>query len=79
MKLLRWLSAGVSTVLIAFVRFYQIAIGPWFPKMCRFEPSCSVYMIEAIRRRGPAVGVLKGLWRLLRCNPFFRGGYDPVE
>jgi putative membrane protein insertion efficiency factor len=76
---IRWLSIGLSWILIALVRFYQLFIGPWLPAMCRFEPSCSRYMVQAIRRRGPVVGLLMGIWRLLRCNPFFRGGYDPVE
>lgn len=79
MKLLRWIARVLSAVLIGLVRGYQILISPWLPKVCRFEPSCSQYMIDAIRKRGPIIGLLKGTWRLLRCNPFFRGGYDPVD
>ena len=70
---------GVGRALIALVRGYQMLVSPWLPPLCRFRPSCSQYMIEAIRRKGPIVGVMKGLWRLLRCNPFCRGGYDPVD
>ena len=46
---------------------------------CRFLPTCSEYTIEAIQERGLVVGLLKGAWRILRCNPFCKGGYDPVD
>jgi uncharacterized protein len=46
---------------------------------CRFAPTCSAYALEAIEQRGPFVGSLKALWRILRCNPLCRGGYDPVD
>ena len=62
---------------IALVRLYQVAASA-FPSPCRFEPSCSAYMIGAVERHG----VLRGMWlgsrRLLRCHPFHRGGFDPV-
>ena len=61
------------------VRFYQLAISPWLPGCCRFEPTCSQYFIEAVRRKGIVRGTLMGLWRICRCNPFCKGGYDPVE
>lgn len=67
-------------LLIAPLRFYQKVLSPLKPApTCRFQPTCSEYAIEAIQRRGPVVGLLKAIWRLLRCNPLFRGGYDPVE
>ena len=63
---------------LAPIRFYQRFISPYLPPMCRFEPSCSHYAVEAIEVHG----ALKGLWlavrRFLRCNVFFPGGYDPV-
>jgi putative membrane protein insertion efficiency factor len=65
--------------LIALVRGYQKGLSPLLGPRCRFYPSCSRYMIEAIRRRGAMRGVLMGAWRILRCNPFNPGGYDPVE
>ena len=65
--------------MIFLIRVYQRVISPLLGRRCRFHPSCSAYMIEAIDKRGVIVGVLKGLWRLLRCNPFNPGGYDPVE
>ncbi|MBM4071384.1 MAG: membrane protein insertion efficiency factor YidD [Planctomycetes bacterium] len=63
--------------LIFPVRFYQIVIGPLLPKMCRFHPSCSEYCIEAVHKHGPVRGACKGVWRICRCNPWNRGGYDP--
>ena len=60
---------------------YQRTLSPLlaaFGSQCRFEPSCSQYMIDAVRARGAIVGVALGLWRLLRCNPLNRGGYDPA-
>jgi putative membrane protein insertion efficiency factor len=65
--------------LIALVRGYQKGVSPLLGPRCRFYPSCSQYMIEAIRARGAIRGALKGGWRLLRCNPLSPGGYDPVE
>jgi len=64
-------------VLIMPVRFYQVAIGPLVPKVCKFEPSCSEYFIEAIRKYGPLDGARRGVWRICRCNPWNHGGYDP--
>ena len=50
-----------------------------FHPVCRFRPTCSQYMIEAIEKKGIVRGVTKGLWRICRCNPFSRGGWDPVD
>ncbi len=66
-----------ACTLILPVRFYQIVIGPLLPKMCRFYPSCSEYFIEAVHKHGPVRGACKGVWRICRCNPWNRGGYDP--
>jgi hypothetical protein len=66
--------------LIAPIRFYQRFLSPLKrTPSCRFVPTCSSYAIEAIERRGVLVGSAKALWRLLRCNPLFHGGYDPVD
>ena len=67
----------ISKFLIGCVRFYQKWISPCLPDMCRFEPSCSQYFIEAVQKYGPLKGTLKGIWRILRCNPWNPGGYDP--
>ena len=70
---------AASRLLILAVRLYQYALGPLLGGQCRFVPSCSQYFVEAVRRRGALRGSLMGLWRLLRCNPLCKGGYDPVE
>ncbi len=67
-----------ARMLIGIVRGYQILISPWLPRCCRFTPSCSNYAIEALQKRGFWIGSFLTLWRLLRCQPFARGGYDPV-
>jgi len=61
---------------IALVRFYQLAISPLFPQSCRYYPSCSTYAVEAIRVQGFVKGTGLAVWRVLRCNPFSRGGVD---
>ena len=68
----------VRTVLILLVRAYQVTLSPLFSGCCRFEPSCSNYMIEAIQVHGAFKGTMLGVWRLLRCHPFGGSGYDPV-
>lgn len=67
----------MKKLLIAPVRFYQKFISPFFPASCRYRPTCSAYMIEAIEKHG-LKGVLMGIARILRCHPFVNGGYDPV-
>ena len=61
------------------IRAWQMTLGRMLPPVCRFTPSCSHYMEEAIRKRGVLRGVTKGLWRILRCNPLGGSGYDPVD
>lgn len=68
----------MKTILIVFIKFYKHAISPYLPKACRFTPTCSIYAIEAIQRFGAIRGTLLAAYRVLRCNPFCRGGYDPV-
>lgn len=60
------------------VRGYQKKISPHLGSHCRFRPTCSQYMIDAIETHGAFKGLVMGLWRILRCNPFGKGGYDPV-
>ncbi|MDI6740275.1 MAG: membrane protein insertion efficiency factor YidD [Candidatus Edwardsbacteria bacterium] len=69
---------AVSAVLRFLIRFYQAKIGPLFPRVCRFEPTCSSYALEAIGAHGSLNGLWLSAWRLLRCHPFHPGGYDPV-
>jgi putative membrane protein insertion efficiency factor len=66
----------VKRVVISLIRFYQRAISPLFPSSCRFEPTCSNYAILAIEKYGILKGGLKALWRILRCNPWSKGGID---
>ncbi|MBQ9965117.1 MAG: membrane protein insertion efficiency factor YidD [Clostridia bacterium] len=65
-------------ILISLVRFYQKAISPLKLPCCRFSPTCSKYAIEAIEVHGAIKGLGLAIWRVLRCNPFCKGGYDPV-
>lgn len=60
------------------IKIYQIYISPLFPPTCRYTPTCSTYTIQAIERHGVLRGGLLGAWRILRCNPFFKAGLDPV-
>ncbi|MBQ7881441.1 MAG: membrane protein insertion efficiency factor YidD [Treponema sp.] len=62
----------------ALIKFYQIYISPLFPKCCRFEPSCSNYALEAIEKYGSIKGIFLTIKRIMKCNPFCKGGYDPV-
>ncbi len=58
--------------------FYQTAMSPLFPPRCRYIPTCSEYALQAVEKYGPLRGGFLALRRLLRCNPFHKGGYDPV-
>lgn len=69
----------MKTVLLWFIRFYQRFISPGLPAACRFQPTCSEYGYQAIEKYGIIKGGGKAVWRVLRCNPFTRGGYDPVD
>jgi len=69
----------MKSIVIFLIRCYQRYLSPIIPPACRFEPTCSAYAIEAIRRKGLLRGLALAAWRVLRCNPFCRGGYDPVD
>ncbi len=68
----------MKRILIAAVRGYQRYISPALPRHCRFMPTCSQYAIEALQKHGALKGSALAIWRILRCNPLCRGGYDPV-
>jgi hypothetical protein len=67
----------LASVLIAFVRLYQITLSPFLGRQCRFQPTCSHYFIGAVEKYGPLRGAWRGTKRICRCHPFCRGGYDP--
>jgi putative membrane protein insertion efficiency factor len=71
------LSQVPGELVIALVRLYQWTLSPLIGRQCRFQPTCSQYMIEAVRKYGLVRGVAKGVWRICRCHPFARGGFDP--
>ena len=68
----------MKSVTIALLRFYKRFLSPLLPPMCRFEPTCSVYMMDAVSKYGALRGIWMGVRRLGRCHPFNPGGWDPV-
>jgi uncharacterized protein len=68
----------VKRLLLKAIQAYQARISPLLPRRCRYEPTCSAYAAEALRRFGPTRGALLASWRLVRCNPLSHGGFDPV-
>ncbi|MCQ2534734.1 MAG: membrane protein insertion efficiency factor YidD [Clostridia bacterium] len=69
----------VASFLIKLVRLYQKYISPLSGPCCKYSPTCSQYMIDALKKYGVLRGLPMGIWRILRCNPFSKGGYDPVK
>lgn len=69
----------MQRILIFVLRGYKVLISPLLPSACRFYPSCSEYMMDAVAKHGVARGIWMGLKRLGRCHPFHEGGYDPVR
>jgi putative membrane protein insertion efficiency factor len=69
----------VNRILIFLVRIYQYTLSPMLGQRCKYYPSCSNYAIDALREYGAIRGTGMAAWRLLRCNPFSNGGYDPVK
>ena len=65
-------------LLIGLVKGYRLLLSPWLGQSCRFEPTCSVYAIEALERHGAAVGSYLTVHRIARCQPWCQGGHDPV-
>ena len=69
----------MKKILVFLIIKYQQYISPLFGKKCRYYPSCSEYTKQAIEKYGTLKGCFLGIKRILRCNPFFKGGYDPLE
>ena len=72
------ISKLVNYLLIGLVQFYRYALSPLKPSTCRFYPTCSMYMLQALRRYGPLKGSYLGIKRILKCHPFHKGGYGPL-
>ena len=69
----------MKKIIIFFIKIYRRFISPILPDSCRFYPSCSQYAIDAIKKYGAVKGGMMTTYRILRCNPFNKGGYDPVK
>lgn len=69
----------MKKIAILLLKIYKSAVSPYVPTACRFYPTCSSYMLEAIETKGLFKGVLKGMLRILKCHPFHPGGFDPVK
>lgn len=66
-------------LVLDFLRLYKTFLSPFLPSACRFEPTCSEYMAVAVEKYGAIRGTWLGVKRILRCQPFCKGGYDPVK
>ena len=71
-------SLTLKSLFLLPIWFYKKAISPWLPPCCKYTPTCSAYAAEAILKHGVLKGIVLAVWRILRCNPFSKGGYDPV-
>ena len=69
----------MQKLVVHLLRLYKTLVSPWLPSACRFYPTCSEYMREAVLKYGAGTGLWLGLKRLLRCHPFQEGGFDPVR
>ncbi|MDP4177873.1 MAG: membrane protein insertion efficiency factor YidD [Bacillota bacterium] len=69
----------MKKILIILIKFYRKYISPLKTPCCRFYPSCSQYALDAVEKYGTLKGSVLAVWRILRCNPFNKGGYDPVK
>lgn len=79
MRIIRFVSNIFKKLLILLVKFYRVCISPYKGNIhCRYIPTCSQYALEALEKYGPIKGTYLSIKRILRCNPFSKGGYDPV-
>ncbi|MDZ7370301.1 MAG: membrane protein insertion efficiency factor YidD [candidate division KSB1 bacterium] len=69
----------MTEVIILLIKSYKLMISPLLPHSCRYYPSCSTYAVEAFKKYGIFKGSVKTTYRIIRCNPFAKGGYDPVK
>jgi hypothetical protein len=75
-RALRLVGTPLRAVVIGSIRVYRVTLSGWLGGQCRFHPTCSVYAEDAVRARGALIGSAMAIWRILRCNPFGRGGID---
>jgi len=75
--LIEGLHQKIVDFLVSVIKFYRRYLSKLKPPTCRFYPTCSQYAIECIQRQGVFIGLIKIFWRIIRCHPFSRGGYDP--
>ncbi len=69
----------VRRLVIGLIQVYRKFLSPMLPPTCRYEPSCSLYTVQAIEKYGVLKGLFMGVLRVLRCHPFAKGGFDPVR
>jgi putative membrane protein insertion efficiency factor len=69
----------ISGFFISLIRLYKKLLSPLLPPSCRFIPTCSEYAVQALQKYGPVKGLFLSCWRIIRCNPFCKGGYDPLK
>lgn len=77
--MMKSLAKAPRRLLAGIITLYQHLISPGLPRRCKYEPTCSHYAVQAIRKFGILRGSVLASWRLLRCNPWSHGGYDPVS
>ena len=69
----------MKKIILYLIKMYRTKISPMYPPRCKYVPTCSQYALEAIEKYGIIKGGLMSIWRILRCNPFSKGGFDPVK
>lgn len=69
----------MKKIIISLIKFYRKNISPMSSPKCKYIPTCSQYALEAVEKYGTVKGVMMTCWRILRCNPFSKGGFDPVK
>ncbi|MBS6601412.1 MAG: membrane protein insertion efficiency factor YidD [Clostridium sp.] len=69
----------MKKIILYLIKMYRTKISPMYPPRCKYIPTCSQYAVEAIEKYGVIKGGLMSTWRILRCNPFSKGGFDPVK
>ena len=77
-RLRQFVLRGLTALLVAMVYGYRYTLGPFIGGHCRFQPSCSQYMLDAVEKHGPIRGGWRGIKRICRCHPFGGSGYDPA-